>query len=84
MDRNLYSQNLALNVQRYQSAFPYNPLVSRVGLQGPGPLDLVDEAAAFVDRAQAKADKLERAMTFLTVAASVNIGIGLLLLWKNK
>lgn len=83
--RNLYNgQNLARNVARYQSALPYNPLVSQVGLQGPSPLSLVDEATAFVDKAQAKADKLEKAMTWLTIAAGVNMGIGLVLLWKSK
>ena len=87
MRGNPYSQNLPGSAARYQSALAFHPRLDTrlTTLEGPtDPVGLFDEAAGFLDKAQAKAQKLENAMTWLSVAAGINIALSLVLLYRKK
>lgn len=83
--RNQYSRDLQRNVCGYTSAFRFHP--PHYGFQGAPAepqLSIVDQALGFVDKAQRKADRLEKAVTWLSFAAGINMAIGAVLLWKSR
>ena len=87
MRRSPYRLRLPDSSAGYSGALDFHPLldtrVTTMGDASPFP-NLLDVGVEVLDKAQSKADKLERAIKVLLLMGGINTGLLLYLLYKSR